>query len=189
MGAETPRLSRKETQARTRQALIDAAARAFRRDGFHRASVEAIAAEAGFTRGAFYANFDGKESLFLEMMDQEMRSRFELFTSDLSPRGFATTYLRKVDEDPEWTLALLEFTIHAARTPTLRDQLIERNQRLLASVVEAGRAYYPALTAAQAAAAARFIFAIQSGAGLERALDPSSIRVEDLEGPLAAATS
>ena len=47
-------LTRAEKRARTRAALRDAAARVFVERGFQGASVEVIAAEAGFTRGAFY---------------------------------------------------------------------------------------------------------------------------------------
>lgn len=187
MPNEKGRLSRKETQERTRQSLIDAAAVAFRRDGFHGASLESIAADAGFTRGAVYANFDGKEGLFLAMIEAEMMSRFSLFTDNLTYENFAEVYLQSVDADPEWSLALAEFSVHAARTPELRDRLIERNRRLTELVAEAGRAAYPDLSEEQAESAARFILVLQTGVGIERALDPDSIRYEDILGPLRVA--
>jgi AcrR family transcriptional regulator len=57
------RLSRKESQARTRTRLIAAARRHFLRDGVGAAVAEEIADEAGFSRGALYANFESKEDL------------------------------------------------------------------------------------------------------------------------------
>lgn len=174
------RMSRKQSQARTRKALLEAAAVAFRRDGFHRASAEAIAADAGFTRGALYANFAGKEGLFLAVMDAEITRKYAVFAKALTAEAFAETHLRLVDEDPAWILVLLEFTIHAARTPGLREQLIEQNQVFRARVASMLQDAHPQLSAAQAASAARFVAAIQDGAGLERALDPRSILARDL---------
>ncbi len=49
----------------TRARLIQSAEKIFARDGFEAAKLEEIAADAGYTRGAFYANFDSKEDLFL----------------------------------------------------------------------------------------------------------------------------
>jgi AcrR family transcriptional regulator len=57
------RITRAERQAATRQELIDAAGRVFLRRGYEGASIEAIAEEAGYTRGAFYSNFGSKAEL------------------------------------------------------------------------------------------------------------------------------
>ena len=129
------RLSRKQSQARTRRLLIDAGAKAFRRHGFYRASAEAIAADAGFTRGALYANFDGKEGLFLAVLDEEIVRRRDMLNSPLDPAALAERYEQLLDGDPDWTLALLEFTIHAAREPQLKHALVQRNRELRAAIV------------------------------------------------------
>jgi AcrR family transcriptional regulator len=62
------RLTRAETKARTRDQLLDAAARVFAQKGLAGASVEEIAESAGYSTGALYSNFDGKEQLFLELL-------------------------------------------------------------------------------------------------------------------------
>src|SRR5881409_2831591 len=72
MAKRQPRLTRTERQAQTRADLLEAAARVFARRGFAGASVEAIAAEAGFTRGAFYSNFSSKEELFAELLQERV---------------------------------------------------------------------------------------------------------------------
>src|SRR4051812_6050288 len=72
----TPRLTRAEQRERTREALLDAAGRVFVERGFGGASVEAIAAEAGYTRGAFYSNFAGKEELFTELLQRRAFDRY-----------------------------------------------------------------------------------------------------------------
>src|SRR4051794_29366032 len=69
------RLSRTESKAQTRAALLAAAERVFAAKGFHGATVEDIAEQAGFTRGAFYANFHDKADLLLTLLDEQSRAR------------------------------------------------------------------------------------------------------------------
>src|SRR5215203_4407439 len=74
---KTPnRLTRKEKQAETRQRLLDAAERVFLRRGLQGSSVEEIAAEAGYTRGAFYSNFKSKGELFVELLHTRVYDRY-----------------------------------------------------------------------------------------------------------------
>src|SRR5690606_28857067 len=79
--------SRENTRAR----LLDAAAQVFAEVGIGGASVEAICERAGFTRGAFYSNFDSKDELFLELSTSvasrridEVRSRVAELETDPS---------------------------------------------------------------------------------------------------------
>jgi len=64
------RLTREESKEVTRVRLIEAAERLFVRKGFADASVEEISATAGYSRGAFYSNFDNKEQVFLAVIDR-----------------------------------------------------------------------------------------------------------------------
>jgi len=68
----TPRLTRKERQQQTRERLLEAAERVFLRRGLKGSSVEEIAAEAGYTRGAFYSNFESKDELFVELLQDRV---------------------------------------------------------------------------------------------------------------------
>ena len=63
------RLTRPQSQARTRERLLAAAREAFIRNGFARTSLEAIAEAAGFSKGAVYSNFESKDALFLELLE------------------------------------------------------------------------------------------------------------------------
>jgi AcrR family transcriptional regulator len=76
------RLTRAEQQAKTRSALIDAARRVFLERGFAGASVQAIAAEAGYTRGAFYSNFDSKEEVFVELIREQGYRKYAQLAMD-----------------------------------------------------------------------------------------------------------
>jgi AcrR family transcriptional regulator len=165
------RLSRQESQARTRQRLIEAAKAAFRRDGFHQASAESIAAEAGFTRGALHANFDGKEGLFFAVLDQEIDLRQAALSPAADSRTMARRYRRLLDRDRDWTLALLEFTIHAARHPALAEQLVARNEKVRQMTIGFISELAPATSAKDARIGAKLVMAVHSGVALERALD------------------
>src|ERR1700724_3041427 len=70
--APAGRLTREQSKANTRERLLDAARSVFASSGFHGASVEEIASRAGFSTGALYSNFDGKEDLFLALMEREI---------------------------------------------------------------------------------------------------------------------
>lgn len=68
-------MTREERQALTRARLIAAARKVFVERGFHRTSIEVIAAEAGYTIGALYSNFDGKADLFVAVFEEYQSER------------------------------------------------------------------------------------------------------------------
>ena len=83
-----------ERRARTRAALLEAGARGFSRYGYGNLVLEKVAGEAGYTRGALYHLFAGKEDLAVAVVDWvadtweregESREYFERF----SPAGYA----------------------------------------------------------------------------------------------------
>lgn len=132
----TPR-TRAERQRETRDALILAALDAFSRDGYHATSLESIANEAGFSKGAVYSNFDGKSDLFLALMDFNLEM---LRGADWDP--FSTVDAAAPDPmEPKaadveemvrgFGLATLEFIATAARDEKLVLALRERMQVMI----------------------------------------------------------
>jgi AcrR family transcriptional regulator len=86
--AQAPtRLTRRERQEETRRRLIDAAERVFIREGFQGSSVEKIAAEAGFTRGAFYSNYESKEQLFVELLHARVYDQYRAMGERVMEEG------------------------------------------------------------------------------------------------------
>jgi len=134
-------LTRAEQQSRTRDALIASARRVFARDGFHGATVAAIAREAGLTKGAVYSNFDNKADVFLAVLDDDLVdvpeswepvSRFAFFP-DLHGQSVRSSGLAAEERDAVgFGLATVEFATAAARDQELSDALNERLRRLLA---------------------------------------------------------
>ena len=136
------RLSRSQRQEQTRAQLLDAALRVFLRRGFHGASLDEIAEEAGYTTGAVYSNFKGKDDLFLAVLDAEAHRRFPLHSVlmlDASSieeglRASAREMAQYAREHPGWTGVYVEFWTHASRRPELRAKVAAQHERLLATV-------------------------------------------------------
>ncbi len=131
-------LSRRERHARTRAALICAAGKVFARRGLERASIDEIASEAGYTKGAFYSSFAGKEELFLTLVDEKFSAEVERLDAMLGDgddperqaRDAAIAFMSTVRSDPEWAPLFFEFTVRAARVPAFREHLAERYETL-----------------------------------------------------------
>src|ERR1700727_2398993 len=71
------RLTRQESRLETRSKFLDSGAQLFARDGYEGASVDLIAESAGYSKGAFYSNFEGKEAIFLELLDAHKRREID----------------------------------------------------------------------------------------------------------------
>jgi AcrR family transcriptional regulator len=117
------RLTRKEKQADTRSRLLRSAAKVFCRKGMDRGSVEEVAGDAGFTKGASYANFKSKEELFLAMLDERFGERLDEIDRISEAGGPLESQVREAGEDfarglgadPVWQRLFFEFTAYAAR--------------------------------------------------------------------------
>jgi len=115
----------------TRRHLLDAAALVFARDGFHGASLDDVAATAGFTKGAVYSNFKSKEDLFLALLDDRLAREHEgvnaaLRAPHVDGRSEQLPRVQHVLEqlwDDEWTALYLEFVLYAKRNPAARERL------------------------------------------------------------------
>jgi AcrR family transcriptional regulator len=125
MALKTARLSREESQAQTRDRLLDAARNLVVRRGFAGASVRDIAEAAGYSQGAFYSNFASKEAVLLDLMrqhkDEEVaRLSLMLDSVEADPSrlidGFEQ-WAEALETDTEWTLLSAELQLHAHRNP------------------------------------------------------------------------
>jgi AcrR family transcriptional regulator len=128
------RLTRAAKQEQTRAQLIEAAASVFARRGFQAATIEEIAEEAGYSHGAVYSNFAGKEDLFLAVFEQYMSERVQEVARAAEIEGSfaeraragADQWMQRFAGDRDTFLLHLEFMIHAARNPHLSEQLGQR---------------------------------------------------------------
>lgn len=111
----------------TRRKLLVSARRVFARAGFEAARIEDIAAEAGHTRGAFYANFDSKETLFLALLQQQTAEhmncvvkRLQCCPSAAEKLAALRNYYLERASDRQWSMLMLEFKLFAVRHPRVR---------------------------------------------------------------------
>ncbi|MEX3647313.1 TetR/AcrR family transcriptional regulator [Mycolicibacterium porcinum] len=137
------RLTRAETQARTRAALLEAAAETCARKGYAAASVDEIAAVAGYSVGAVYSNFSSKENLFSELMNERASGRLDKVVQTISEnadRGPLTALGRVLveiaDNEIEFEAIQAEFWLHSVRNPDAMVTLRDRSARTLASLRE-----------------------------------------------------
>jgi AcrR family transcriptional regulator len=114
----------------TREALMQAAETIFARDGYQGADLGEIAALAGRTKGAIYAQFASKEKVFLALVEElRKRRRAEvqaLFTESSSTEGNVEalrTFYQRVAQDRTWPLLMLEFKLFAIRHPAAKAKL------------------------------------------------------------------
>jgi AcrR family transcriptional regulator len=120
-----PRLSREESRLQTRAHLLAAAKRLFVERGFGATSLRDIAAEAGYTQGAFYSNFASKEDLFVELMRERSKTQMTDIARTLSdPSASADDILnaleiwaQTLDAEPEWSVLGVEFKLQGRRNP------------------------------------------------------------------------
>ena len=128
------RLTRKQKQAHTRACLMHSAARVFARRGLQQASIDEVAEDAGFTKGAFYANFKSKEELFLAMLDERFAKRIEDIERVIAGEGSTAQkarragdqFVQRLSADREWERLFFEFSAYAARDEDFREELVTR---------------------------------------------------------------
>jgi AcrR family transcriptional regulator len=133
-GPGTARLTREQSRANTRERLLAAARSVFAGSGFHGASVEEIASAAGFSTGALYSNFDGKEDLFLALMEREIEAHAREIAEAVRERasmseratGGARQWMTMIEREPEVVLLFMEFWAYGVRDAQVRPKVAAR---------------------------------------------------------------
>lgn len=174
--------SRDRRRRETREALLDAAYAAFCMAGYAGSSLDQIAGDAGFTKGALYANFASKEELFLALIERQNSSLFEQWsasgiTSNDTPHSLIDSLghwlSASMKDNREWFLVNAEFAILAARRPELAARhlvTIEKSCSTLATLIDEVGNNRPQ---EDSAAAARIVLALMDGLVLHAAINPA----------------
>ncbi|WP_432010299.1 TetR/AcrR family transcriptional regulator [Streptomyces cucumeris] len=185
------RLSRAEAKARTRELLLEAAARVFARKGFTGASVEEIAEAAGFSIGALYSNFGSKEALFLELLSHRQTDRIAEAAQALErhPAGTGEAaadvgrlLIDVADKDIDFAPLQAEFWLYAVRNPHVLDTMaanLRGPRQALEQVISTSLAQHGAPATVPAEAVATVVAALFDGLVRQRRIDPGSVP-EDL---------
>jgi AcrR family transcriptional regulator len=189
------RLTRKEQQAHTRSCLLESAARVFTRRGLQQASIDEVAEQAGFTKGAFYANFKNKEELFLAMLDERFAERLDELDravgdeSGIEQQAYraGVDFGRYLSSDAEWERLFFEFAAYASRNDEFREELVTRYRALRERIAELFERRTgelgiskPPISSEQLAL---MTFAMANGIALEKLLEPDAVP-DDLYGTM-----
>jgi AcrR family transcriptional regulator len=135
METASRRSRREERREETRRELVASATKLFAERGFHATSLEQIAREAGYTTGAIYFHFGGKDQLFIAAFESyaltrvaEVTKVYEQASGPLPKvaRAFADHWMARQAADPAFMVVALEFFVHSLRHPHLREELAAR---------------------------------------------------------------
>ncbi|WP_134430540.1 TetR/AcrR family transcriptional regulator [Mycobacterium ulcerans] len=167
-------------RAETRARLVDAAFRVFADKGFGHVRIEDVCAAAGYTRGAFYSQFDSLEELFFTLYDQRATLIAEQVGTAMASVDDPTDVPGTVDRiastlllDRDWLLIKTDFLMHAARHPDLAQRLAAHRAQLRAAVEDrlAGSDVELPAAIGSVADAARAVVAAYDGVSIQLLLD------------------
>src|SRR5271170_8510513 len=180
------RMTREQSRANTRERLLAAARSVFARSGFHGASVDEIAAQAGFSTGALYSNFDGKEDLFMVLMEREIDEHAREITEAVRARasvaeratGGARQWMTMIDREPELLLLFMEFWAYGVRDAAVRPKVAERfaqMRQVLTRLIADGVREFDLELAIPAEQLAVAIDALADGIARQKLADPEAV--------------
>jgi AcrR family transcriptional regulator len=180
------RMTREQSKANTRERLLAAARSAFASSGFHGASVDEIASRAGFSTGALYSNFDGKEDLFLVLMEREIEEHSREIAKAVAERssvveratGGAQQWMTMIEREPELLLLFMEFWAYGVRDAKVRPKVAARFaqvRRMLTKLIEDGVREFELELEIPAEQLAIAIDALADGIARQKLADPEAV--------------
>jgi AcrR family transcriptional regulator len=178
-----------EQVERNHAMVLDAARRVFLERGYAGATIDAIAEEAGFSKGVVYSQFAGKPDLFLALLEQRITERAAENAHIAATRaglegvrGLLSANARHTEEGGSWTLLLIEFRVVAARDPALNRRYAVLHAHTVAQFTEALRTTLGrgGLAMTTAPVCAGLVLAIAVGRVLEQAAGTVQVRDEDV---------
>jgi AcrR family transcriptional regulator len=179
------RVRTRPTRDDTRDKLFEAAARVFEEQGIGGVSIEAIAAAAGFSRGAFYSNFKSKDELIIAMIEdhvaRSIRRNLDLLAThdNLADYIDALKSMDRSRQDPLARSPLLhmEMILFVARAEKRRPELAERlraRRKLIADIVETASSNSGKNSALNPSWIGAIVLALEDGFRLHRLIDPET---------------
>jgi AcrR family transcriptional regulator len=175
----TPRPRKDEVRSR----VLQAAGEVFAERGFAAASLDQVAAAAGFTKGAVYSNFVSKDGLFLALMTDEVARRVDVVETALRqaadlPGALAAVGAELSRRDATWQLLFLEFWQRAMRDPAVRRAFVASRRDLRARVAEVVARFlaeHPVRTGWDAESLTVVLIALSNGLAVEALPDPDAV--------------
>ena len=186
----TVRLRRAEQVERNRTAVLDAARRVFLDRGYGGATVDAIAEEAGFSKGVVYSQFGSKADMFMALLEQRITERAAQNESVAAGKSVAEAARelllaanRELVSEQGWAQLLVEFRAHAARDPVLDRRYADAHRRTVAELAALLAGLHDRAEMSPAVppqSMAEFVLAMATGVTLERAANPAALPAEHI---------
>jgi AcrR family transcriptional regulator len=179
------RVRTRPTRDDTREKLFEAAARVFEEQGIGGASIEAVAAAAGFTRGAFYSNFKSKDELIIAMLEDHVEQSIARIRDLLDRHKNLADFIEALktmgrsQQDPLGRSPLLhmEMILFVARAEKRRPELAKRlraRRKLVTDIIETTARNSGRTTILNPAWAGALVLALEDGFRLHRLIDPET---------------
>jgi AcrR family transcriptional regulator len=189
------RLTRQARKSQTRERLIDAAAVVFAQRGFETATLDEVAAAAGYTKGAVYSNFASKTDLFIALIERRVETQTAEFNATYGGRDFAAAARelqnvpdRESESDRQWLLLAMEFWLHSMREERARVLMAEQYERARMASANLVASFYESAGREPPLPPRDFAIVIESmaiGQAIQAALDPDAINMS-LQGRVIA---
>lgn len=181
--------TREEKKARTRERLLDAAAKVIAREGYRGASLDEIADLAGLTKGAVYSNFRSKEELFFELMERGLPIDVSVLGDRSRPlaervaafarQGAKLSGSRRLREHSSLELEFALLAQRDERARALVRRINRRSREELGAFLQREAEHEGRSLALDGTAFATVLLGTLRGLMQQRAYDPSSVQ-EDL---------
>jgi AcrR family transcriptional regulator len=174
------RISRVEQTSQNRERVLAAARRVFLAQGFHVATLDQIALEAGFSKGVVYSQFESKADMFLALLEQRIAERKEAQLRVADFEDLVEAITRVARAEPAWRLLVIEFRVFAARDRKLNRRYAELHESAIAGIVALLDQLYQrsgATPPGPLATLARHLLALENGEALEDVVaEPMALR-------------
>jgi AcrR family transcriptional regulator len=193
------RLGRPERKAQTRERLLDAAATVFAQKGFETATLDEVAAAAGYTKGAVYSNFASKTDLFIALIErrievqsadqtqrfegQDLQAMAQALQEETGPEAGA-----QADAQRAWVVLAVEFWLHAMRDDRARVLMAEQYEHARLVTAQLIESIYDKAGREPPFAPRDLAIVIESlsvGLAFQVAIDPEHVRM-GLQGEVLA---
>jgi AcrR family transcriptional regulator len=140
-GAPTRQARVTKRRAETRARLLDAAYRVFADKGFGRTRIEDVCTAAGYTRGAFYSQFDSLDAMFFTLYDLKAEAITAQVAAAVADTGGDVDFEQALDRiaetlllERDWLLIKTDFLMHAARHPDVASRLLRHREQLRTAI-------------------------------------------------------
>ena len=180
------RLTREESKQQTRRELLKVASEMFAKQGFYSTSVDKIAEEAGYSKGAVYSNFGSKEDLFLSVFKENQKEDLQNFKSIAEEYNSLDEFINMIEnyhqyerkENEDWSILKLEFLLYAMRDESVSKKLAPILEESRTQITNILKKFYQTKNQKQLVSIDKLAFLLLSlniGIGIQSYVDEESI--------------